>query len=275
MKKTLQVPVEDRVVHLAADIVYAQRQEWCEAKYRQLHLSFMKPRCHYLYDERRTYPLLIWLCGGSFAEVDRNVWMPEMVYFAKRGYAVAAVEYSTIQLVRFPDQLEDIKEAIRYLRAHAEELQIQPDHIGIMGESAGGYMSLLVALKGKDRTCDKGAYLDQSSEVQAVCSWYPVTDMSIMDREHLEEAHCAPDVLRLPTLMDFVTPDLPPFLMMHGTSDVLVGHQHSEKLYEALQKAGVQSDLYLIEGADHADHRFVQDQVKAIMLSFFDSVLKA
>ncbi|MDD3337075.1 MAG: alpha/beta hydrolase, partial [Eubacteriales bacterium] len=162
MKQTVQFPVKDHVVTLAADIVYGQRQEWCEAKYRQLKLSFMKPRCHYPYDVPSTYPLVVWICGGSFIEVDRNVWMPELVDLVRHGYAVASVEYSVTSLTRFPQQLEDIKQAIRFLRAHAEELQIQPEHIAIMGESAGGYFSALTALTNHDKRYDKGEYLEQS-----------------------------------------------------------------------------------------------------------------
>lgn len=272
MKQTIRIPVREKVVCLAADIVYGQRQEWCEAKYRQLRLSLMKPRCHYPNDETRDYPLLVWLCGGSFAEVDRNVWMPELVYFAKRGYAVASVEYGVTSLTRFPEQLEDVKLAIRYLRAHAKELHIQPEHVAVMGESAGGYLSALTGLTGRNRAFDRGEYQDQSSDVQAVVTWYACTDTRDLGDPNV--THCPPDTANYPVLMDLVTSGAPPMLLMHGTADTLVNCQQSEMLYDALQKANVESSLYLLEGANHADHPFAQDQCKAIMLEFLDRKLK-
>ncbi len=271
MKKVLQITPKEPVVMLASDIVFAQRQEWCEAKYRQLHLSFLKPRCHYPYDERKTYLLFIWLSGCFFIEVDRNVWMPELMYFAKDGYAVASVEYSVTGLTRFPQQLEDIKQAIRFLRAHAEELQIQPEHIAIMGESAGGYFSALTALTNHDRQYDKGEYLDQSSAVQVAIPWYPATEIGNIDPI---QTNCHRDIVHFPDLVELVTPDAPPFMILHGLSATLMNYHHSEVLYNALQAAGVESDLYLVEGADHADHRFVQDECKALILEYLDSKMK-
>lgn len=273
MKQTIEIPVEDHVVHLAADIVYGQRPEWCEAKYRQLHLSFMKQRCHYQYDEKRVWPLLVWLCGGSFAEVDRNVWMPEMVYFAKHGYAVASVEYSTLQLTRFPDQLRDVKLALRYLRAHARELSIDPDRVAVMGESAGGYLSLLTSMSGKDQACDKGDYPEQSSEVQAAVAVYPVSDSRNLGDPDI--THCAADVANHTVLTDLVSADLPPIMILHGMDDTLVDCRQSETLYAALEAAGARADLCLVKGANHADHHFVQDACKARIVAFLDPILKS
>ena len=94
MKKKLHVDIKDQVVLQADRICYWQRQDWCEGRYRQLNFSLMKPRCHYAYDKDETYPLILWITGGSFIEEDINIWMPELVYYVKHGYAVAGVDYS-------------------------------------------------------------------------------------------------------------------------------------------------------------------------------------
>lgn len=270
MKQQIKVNVTQPAVLLAADIVYSQKQEWCEGKYRQLKCSLLKPRCHYPYDEDRTYPLLVWLCGGSFAEVDRNLWMPEMTYFAKRGWAVLSVDYSTTQLTYWPEQLEDVKAAIRYARAHARDFHIDPDRVAVMGESAGGYLSALAGCTNGAARYEKGDYLEQSSAVQAVVAWYPATELSALCSRPWEETHMPRYVPDYPDLCPLVTGDAPPTLVLHGTGDTLVPCGQGEMLYEALQRAGVDSDLYLIEGANHADHPFVQDEVKAMILEFLN-----
>ena len=270
MKTKIQISVSEPAVLLAADIVYSQKQEWCEGKYRQLKCALLKPRCHYPYDENKTYPLLVWLCGGSFAEVDRNIWMPELTYFAKRGWAVLSVDYSTTQLTYWPEQLEDVKAAIRYARAHAAEFHIDPARVAIMGESAGGYLSVLAGLTNNAVEYEKGDNLSESSAVQAVVAWYPAAELSRLGQRDWSETHMPRYVADYPDLYGLVTPDAPPTLILHGTGDTLVPYSNGEKLYDELEAAGVESDLYLIEGADHADHPFVQDKAKAIILEFLN-----
>lgn len=267
MRKVIQVPRDEEVITLAAEIVYGQRQEWCHAKYRQLHMSLMKPRCNYPYDEDKKYPLIVWLCGGSFAEVDRNIWMPELVYFAKQGFAVAAVDYSVIQLTRYPDQLVDIKEAIRYIRAHAEEFHVDPQRIAVMGESAGGYLSVLAGITNEETVYDNGTYPEYSSQVQAVVAWYPCVEMEwlVPDRKSVNMAE---DVENYPNLSGMVKEGMPPCLLLHGTKDSLVSSEHSEVLYKALEEKGNIADLYLVEGADHADRPFIKEEIKQLIVKF-------
>ncbi|EOT30597.1 hypothetical protein [Enterococcus saccharolyticus] len=106
------------VINLLPKIVYGHRMEGSNAVYRPLSLSLMRPRMSFPYDEKHTnLPVIIWLFGGSFSAMDRNVWTPELAWFAKRGYAVASIDYSVTARAKFPDQIEDVKLAIRYLKA--------------------------------------------------------------------------------------------------------------------------------------------------------------
>jgi acetyl esterase/lipase len=273
MKKEIYLPSIQHVACLASEIVYAQRTEWCDSKYRQLKLSLMKPRNHYPYDEQKDYPLIVWICGGSFTEVDRNVWMPELSYFVKRGYAVASVEYSITSLSKFPDQLIDVKEAIRFLKAHAKEFHIQSEHIAVMGESAGGYLSGFLGLTGSSKEFDKGGYLDFSSKVNTSVVLYPVTDMKNNSKFDNLKDSLPKDVLNYPSLMDYVTKNASSFLLFHGLEDNLVDYSQSELLYNALQKVNVYSDLYLFKGANHADHSFFQPKSKEIILNFLNKTI--
>ena len=185
----------DKVITLGSEIVYGQRREWCGATWRPLRMSFMRSRQYFYYDEKETLPLLVFFCGGGYTTVDHNVWMPELAWYAKRGWAVASVEYSVTARTKFPEQLEDCKQAIRWLRAHAEDLGIDPNRVVVMGESAGAYMSDLVGLTGEAREYDKGEYPQQSSAVQGVVSFYaPVTPASstLMDERRRLLEHDRP-----------------------------------------------------------------------------------
>ena len=273
MRKELEIPVKEKVIRLTSEIVYGQRIEWCSAVYHQMKMSMIAPRQHFPYDPlEEIYPVLVFFCGGGFTEMDRNVWVPELSWYAKHGYAVISVEYSVTARTRFPMQLEDAKAAIRYIRAHAEELHIDSDRIVVMGESAGAYMSGIVALTGNDRTHDVGDNQEYSSAVSgAVCFYCGDGGFEKIDPEI---AILPADIEKYPLLSDLIDNDTPPMLLLHGTDDTQVAISHSERMYEALQAHGIRSDLYVFKGAEHADAPFVQTETKEIILNFMNSLWK-
>ena len=265
MRKVLKVEPKTELIGIASEVVYMQKPYWCNANVRQLKLSIMKPRHWYPYDNMdRKNPVIFFVWGGGFAKQDINVWNAELAYFAKHGYAVITAEYSVLPFTKWPDQIQELKTAIRYIRAHSRELDLDTERIAVMGESAGGYLAAALAVTSGTREFDTGDYPEQSSAVQCALPWWPVIDLSKdknlgnMDMEGFID--CAA----------WVTADTPPMCLFHGTRDHLVPDSQSEYMYEALQKAGVDSDLYIIEGADHADLLIMQDEVKKLMLQFLD-----
>ena len=182
-------------------------------------------------------------------------------------------------------QLLDVKAAIRYLRAHAKRYRIDTERFGVMGESAGGYLTCMAALD-QDQSLDVGEYLEYSSAVQAACPWYPPTDASAFPYDDVEKAAMSSESL----LMGFnvmthpqeayenspvskVTPDAPPFLLIHGTKDSTVPFSQSEELYDALEAAGCDVTLLALDGAEHADLMFFQDEVWQQIIAFFKRTL--
>lgn len=266
MIKNFAIQKEEPLVMLADEVVYLQKSHWCGSTAYRLSLSFMGPRRYFPWDgSPEPLPLIVFLCGGGFQSQSRNVWMPELAWFAKRGYAVAGVDYSTLPATRWPEQITEVRAAIRFLRARAKEFQIQPDNIALMGESAGGYLAALSGLLGDACQWDSGENLDQSAGVKAVVPWYPPVSLTKLGD---------PSRSRFPELTGLVTPKAPPFLILHGTADTMVPPSHGEELYQALRQAGVEADLALIEGAQHTDVHFVQPPIKEEMLSFLDRHLK-
>ena len=271
MINRMQQTATEKIITLTDGIVYGHRMEWCGSVWHPLKLSLLRPRQFFYYDEPVVLPVIVWLCGGGFTEMDRNVWIPELAWFAKKGYAVACVEYRVTARTRFPMQLEDVKLAIRWLRAHAGEMGIDPERIFVGGESAGGYLSALTGLMGKGREYDHGEYLEYSSGVQGVIAFYPCTVMSELEIDP-EVAALPPDTHKFTDLPGLVNEDTPPFMLLHGTKDSQVPISHSERLYEALESKGKRAEFYIFEGAEHADAPFFQESTKNRILDFMNSL---
>lgn len=268
MKQIWSLERKSKMIGLASDITYMQKTYWCHCSARALKMSFMSPRQHYTNDGTGEYPLIVFVCGGGWEKVDRNAWLPNLVYFVERGYAVASVDYSVLPYTEFPEPMMEIKAAIRFIRAHAKEFHILPEKIAVMGESAGAYLADFIALTGDDPQYRDAHNPEESDAVNACVSWYvpsatrDLTDIGLRVR-----------VDNYPDLCDLVKKDSPPVLLFHGIGDTLIPYSQSERLYERLQEEKVVSELYLIEGADHADALFVQEEVKQKILEFLDRCL--
>ena len=281
MKKTLKPETTKPQYVVTTDITYAQVDSWCGHCRRDLKLDLIYPED----GEGKTYPCIVWICGGAWQRMDKAAHLAYLGTLAQEGFVVASVEYRTSNEGTHPMQLCDIKAAIRYLRAYAKRYRINSEKFGVMGESAGGYLTCMAALD-QDKKLDTGEYLEYSSQVQAACPWYPPTDASHFPYDDVEKAAMSSESL----LMGFnvmthpqeayenspvskVTPDAPPFLLIHGTKDSTVPFSQSEELYDALEAAGCDVTLLALDGAEHADLMFFQDEVWQQIIAFFKRTL--
>ncbi|MCI9068462.1 MAG: alpha/beta hydrolase [Lachnospiraceae bacterium] len=257
MVERIKIEPDEDVILLTTDVVYGYRTEFCGAQYLPLKLSLMRPRIHFSYDEKKTVPALLFLCGGGWSETDHNAWLPELSWFGKRGYAVVSVQYPVTAATRFPESLEAVKKAVSYLKANGEALHIDMGHPVVMGESAGAYLALLYAAR-------EGA-------AGAVAFYPPVSPTALVDQETGEcvlELPCGAD--RFPSLLGEIGEGMPPVMILHGTADSLVPYSHGERIYERILEAGGRAELLLIEGADHAERNFFQEAVKERILRFLN-----
>ena len=190
----------------------------------------------------------------------------------------------------FPAQIEDCKAAIRWLRAHAKEYNLDAQRFGVWGSSAGGHLVALVGASGDVKAFDVGANLGVSSRVQAVCDYYGPTDFTVFVTTPGYEQHAgaeAPegkllggavmenkDKAARANSITYVTPDDPPFLIMHGDKDATVPINQSQLLFEALKKAGVSVHFHTIKGAGHGQG-FGGPEIEPMVSAFFDQKLKA
>ena len=284
MKQTIRMESLAPTYCMLDGITFAQVPYWFPFyDTRDLKLNLLRPFS--APEDRR--PLLVWICGGAFITMDRSAHTPYLLKYVEKGYIVASIEYRRSNSGHFPAPLEDVKSAIRYLRAHADAFGIDPARVAVMGESAGGYLAGMAGVTGGTREFDKGEHLEQSSAVQAVVDFYgpgglssaaPADDPMGRPRPHQMllgyTASCDPAAAAKADMNHYIDAHTPPFFILHGTADPLVPPAGSERLYEDLQKAGVRAELRMIEGAGHASPHFYQDSLCTEILAFLDSILR-
>ena len=141
-------------------------------------------------------PAIIYFPGGGFTSADHEKFTEMRYALARAGFVVAAAEYRVVPN-KFPALVEDGKAAVRYLRAHAEEYGIDPARIGVIGDSAGGYLVQMLGTTSGEKGWDKGDFLEASSDVQAVVSLYGISDLRSIGEglgKAIEDVHLSPAV---------------------------------------------------------------------------------
>lgn len=280
MRETITVEVKAPQYVVVADVAFAQVDAWYGHTRRDLKMDIIYPE-----DKNEEYPCIVWICGGAWLTMDKSAHLAYLSELARSGFVVASVEYRTSNEAKYPLPLMDVKAAVRYLRAHSERYRIDTERFGVMGESAGGYLTSMTALV-NDKKYDVGEYLEYSSKVQAACPWYPPTDVQRFPYSSAEEAAASAESLLLGKNValnreealaicpvTYVTKDAPPFMIIHGTEDGTVPFAQGELLHDKLEEAGCDVKLVAIKGADHADLQFFQNELWERIIDFFHEKL--
>jgi acetyl esterase/lipase len=237
-------------------------------------------------------PLIIWIHGGAFRMGSKDNTVFDLVPFEylTQGYAIASINYRLSQHAKFPAQIEDCKAAVRWLRAHADQYQLDVARFAAWGPSAGGYLSAMLGTTGHVSQFEVGAHLDQSSQVQCVVDYFGPTDFLQMDDQRLPHGQIhnpadSPeselvggaiqdhvDAVKRANPVTYVTPVAPPFLIVHGDADPLVPHGQSVLLANALQQANVIVTFYTVKGGGHG--HFTDPAVPGMTRKFLSQHLK-
>ena len=238
-------------------------------------------------------PLIVWIHGGGWSAGNKDG--NQALRLMESGFATASINYRLSQEAIFPAQIEDCKAALRFLRSHAKEYNIDPTRIGVWGSSAGGHLVALVGTSGDVKALEgKDGDLGISSRVQAVCDWYGPTDLGQMGAQSGPDSkldHNAPgspesrllggpvqdklDVVKVANPITYVSKDDPAFLIMHGDRDPLVPLAQSKLLDAALKAAGVESTLHVVEDGGHGGSGFDKPEAVQMIRDFFVKHLKA
>lgn len=263
-------------VSVLSDIEYAKPNGY------SLKLDLYRPK-----NIKGKLPVVVFVHGGGWKNGSKNSARTRASWLAQHGFAVAGISYRLTDVAQWPAQIDDCYTAVRWLRQHADQYQLDADHIGAWGTSAGAH---LVALMGTRTYPGKE---NISSRVQAACDWFGPTELLTMPPNNVgngrTEADIArsngakllgatvrdiPDIARDASALDQVSKDDAPFLIMHGDADPGVPLTQSTKFHKKLLKHGIPAQLHIIKGAGHGGPQFNTPEAKEIVRLFFEKQLK-
>lgn len=290
--QVVDVPVVQGRIDAISGVVYSQVFERGRSV-RGLKMTLFVPRT------KEKKPAVLYFPGGGFTSADHEKFLEMRYALACAGYVVAACEYRAVPN-KFPALLEDAKAAVRWMRAHASEFGVDADRIGLLGDSAGGYVVQMAGATNGEKNWDVGDFKEVSSDVQAVVSIYGISDLTTIgegignENVHASAAVTEALILNGPAFKDFAGASVnadpqkakaaspighvdgtePPFLLMHGSGDKVVSPLQSKKMFEALQNKKVEAEYVLVRGAEHGDLPWYQPGVISRVVNFFDRHLK-
>lgn len=241
------------------------------------------------------YPAIVFVHGGGWYTGNREQYHNEMRVAAEHGYVAVTVTYRLTSppggpgINRFPAQISDIRAALRWLRAHAEEYQVDPNRIGIKGASAGGHLSLLAGVLDESQIPDSSdepqEHKDQSSRVQAVVNYYGPTDLPELYAAATKAGPMleqllggtpvtVPELFHLASPVAHLSPDDAPVLTIHGGRDRVVPESQARRLDEKARDAGVSHELLILPDQAHGFGGTDRDRATEATYAFFDRHLK-
>jgi len=221
------------------------------------------------------------------AEFRKDHWAMGLL---SNGYTAFVVRHGSGPRFHVPEMVEDVRRAVRFIRLHAADYKVDPEHLGITSGSSGGHLALMVGMTGDDGKADSKDPVERvSSRTQAIVSWFPPTDMvnyGITDGytfvQKLQPQRFTdmfgtitdlPAQLREVSPLYFTTPDDPPLLLLHGDADKTVPLQQSEILKAKYEETGLKVKLIVQPGGVHSGWEGLEKNY-ADVAEWFDTYLK-
>lgn len=243
---------------------------------RDLEFDYYK-----LKDTKGPLPVIVYIHGGGARSGGKEWGRTKLLYMVTRGYFCVSINFRSVYEGLFPAQIEDAKCAIRFLRAKAKELDIDPNHIGVWGASLGGHLAALLGTCAAVKEYEgSGGWQNQSSRVQAVVDYYGISDWVRWEQPRNIELYFGPDaindkaLLRKASPLFYIDKNTPPFFLAHGGKDGTVPLIQSQDFYTALKKAGIPADLNIIDSGGHETSEFEREDMLKMVGDFFDKYLK-
>ena len=247
------------------------------------------------------FPVIISIHGGAFLTGDKAMagQINPVLEGLKRGYAVVGVNYRLSGEAKFPAAVEDVKAAVRFIRANSKKYNLNTDTIAAWGSSAGGYLAAMLGTTGEIKDFEDLSLGNPkvSSSVQAVVDWYGPIRFDTMDSQFQEAGvrgmphgeanspeskflgqavNISPVLVKRADPSTYISKNDPPFFIQAGTRDPLIPYKQSILFYEDLKKVLGDSKvtIRLLEGAGHGGIHFIAPENLEMVFRFLDKHLK-
>lgn len=267
-------------------VTYVPNVEYVQRDGKPLHLQMLFP------DGLRPgmkstlrYPLIVFVQGAAWFEQDIYANIPQLCPLARAGFVVASVKHRPSFEAKFPAFLQDVKSAIRFLRAHAEEYFIDPEQVGVWGDSSGGHAAQMIGVTGDMEEFKTEDNHQVSDSVQAVVDFYGPSDVTRIndgprdpqftaDKSKIPEdilfGGCVidhPEIAQPGNPLNYMEKDkpLPPFLVIHGDEDPMVPFNQSVLTVKKLQETGHTVEFYKVVGAGHGTYLWTEEVTNLVI----------
>lgn len=249
----------------------------------RLQLDLYVPR-----DAKGPLPTIVVIAGGAFLAQDGKKFKDEARTLAEAGFAAASISYRGWPGDAFPAAVQDAKAAVRFLRANAATLNIDPERIGAFGQSAGAYLVGMLAVSAGEADLEgDGGNADVSSRIKVAVCFSGLFDFIRGEGGEKEGGSIAKrafnrlwiggpldenrELWAKASPINFITPDDAPILFVHSRKDSMVPWSQSEQMYEALKTSRPESKLLLLDEGGHniRDNRKVKGEAWAAAIAYF------
>ena len=234
-----------------AEIEEIKNIEYKNIDGNSLQLDIYKPK-----NLTKPAPLLVFIHGGGWKGGERADYLIYLLAFAKKGYITATVSYRLLKVAPYPACVEDISDAVQWFFRNGEKYGYDPDRIALIGGSAGGHLALLAGYGWKNPQAKKDSIpvAENKHHIKAVVDIYGPVDLTteyarnqpLVTHFIAHSYQEAPELYREASPIQYVSRNVPPTMILHGTSDTLVPISQSDLLKSKLDSLGVPCVFYKV-----------------------------
>jgi len=262
------------------NVTFERDVEYANAGGAKLQLNLARPK-----DVKGPLPAVLCIHGGGFRAGSREGYNKLCLTLAQRGFVAATISYRLAPAHQFPAAVHDTKAAVRWLRANAARLGIDPTRIGVTGGSAGGHLAQFLGVTAGVKEFEGADNSGFSSAVTCVVNVYGPSDFTKSYGKSVDAHVVLPmwlggdvDSARAKHIqsspLNWVTPSAAPTLIIHGTEDKYVAYEQAVWMRDRLTACGVPVELLTLEGAGHGFKGADAEKSEAALLAYFEQRLK-
>ncbi|MBI3877130.1 MAG: alpha/beta hydrolase [Verrucomicrobia bacterium] len=262
------------------DVTFERNIEYANPDDQHLQMNLARPK-----NGAGPFPAVLCIHGGGFRAGSREGYNKLCLTLAQHGFVAATMSYRLAPKFQFPAAVHDTKAGVRWLRANAAKLNLDPRRIGVTGGSAGGHLVQFLGVTAGVKEFEGDQNPGFSSAVTCVVNYYGPSDFTKSYGKSVDAHEVLPlwlggnvETARLRHIqsspLNWVTPDAAPTLLIHGTEDKYVAYEQALWMRDRLAACGVEVELLTLEGAGHGFKGADAEKAEKALLAFFEKRLK-